>query len=107
MTTYLKSNDMAMDYENLAKDVFKCGRAKDPWGYANADVAANVFVPHGDNSKAKAIISKIIEVKIAEIKNAITVKKLQEINADVLQMNNPQYAMDFIYRIIDVLNEIE
>lgn len=99
----MRSHYPELDYERLAMKAFNCDRARDKWGYANADIAAKIFIPGGNLFKAKDIITKIIDAIIVNNSNNTVKTSLEKIRLDVVKMEDANNSMDYIYKIIDVL----
>src|SRR4051812_19569372 len=93
--------DVAMHFEDLARSVFNCDRAGDPWGYANADSA-----PHLLNFDGKAKFFTIIDVAIWENRdNNDLVNGLLEVRSSIMVAAENDNSTDFLHQLIDLLNE--
>lgn len=95
--------DNAMDFEELAKAVLKCGRAKDPWGYANAD---NAHYLYNSSDKGKVMMNTIIDVAIHDNQNnSGLVKNLLGFKEKVIHSSKKDNLYGLVEPLIDLLEE--
>lgn len=96
-------HDGAMDFEELAKAVFKCRRAEDPWGYANADMAHHLYE---SSDTGKLMLNTIIDIAIHDNKqNNDLIEKLLDLKDKVKASSRKQNLYDIVVKLIDLLNE--
>lgn len=60
MKIILETNP-AMNYEHLGTGAFNCSRAKDPWGYANADWYSSLLDSEGKRALSTILIKLVID----------------------------------------------
>lgn len=96
-------HDPAMHFEELALAVFKInGRASDPWGYANADLASNLFEP---SEKGKSILNTIVDVAIWDNRtNGQLVQTLLETKENISAAREQGELNELMHRLIETLN---
>lgn len=97
--------DVAMDYEELAKEVFECDRFGDPWEYADADRYNAHFAPDPDN-QATIILNTIIDIALWKYKKIDSLAPiLIEMKNRVQKMKSQEEAITIIHDTIDALNK--
>jgi len=105
MAIYKGHQDGAMDFEELARAVFKCERYGDPWGYASADQAHHLFE---SSEKGKMMMNTIIDVAIHDNQNnKDLVAKLLGFKDKVIQSPKSDNLFEIVGPLIDLLNEHE
>lgn len=101
---YIDDQDAAMHFENLARKVFDCNRAGDPWGYAEA---GNAYLLYEPEEEGKQMMHTIIDVAIWNNKNNEQfVKALLVIKDKVTNTNKAgELAGKVMYELIELLNK--
>ncbi len=104
MILYGDDYDPAMRYEGLARAVFKCGKWKDPWGYAAQDCFTQ-FVPSMSLEGKRALSTIIIKIILdfPEIEEKNDLKKLED---TVWDSNSQDQAIDIIDKTIEIYNSV-
>jgi hypothetical protein len=95
--------DGAMDFEELARAVFKCRRAEDHWGYANAD---NAHYLHESSETGKVMMNTIIDIAIRDNQNnSDLVQELLVFKNKVIRSSKKDNLFDLVEPLIDLLNK--